>query len=269
MTMIVLIALHALVIAGVSATLAYIVMRWSFSSKRHAKLAERFNGLSVVGLNSGILLALGLAFIFNDISTVHSRAKTAVLQEADAIRTLGRMSLNIDPSVGIPLMAATKEYTEAVLNKEWLAMRRDTSEDIRSGASSALTPLTVMSDIVYSSENIAKLPTVTSTHLAGLVSRIREQRLQRIDASDFSMGLRGYLLVSITLITTAVLFTLTMLTKPSAQFISNFFLFLVTFLAAYLAFSSQNPFHDLDAISPLPLQEAFDRLNAMTLTRQK
>ena len=269
MTTIALLTLYVLVIGSISAAISYGIMQWSFSLKRHAKLAERFNGMPVVTLNAGILLALGLAFVFNDISAVRARAKTSVLQEADAIRTLGRMSLNIDPTVGAPLMTATKQYTENVLQKEWPAMRQDTAEDIRSGASSALAPLTVMSDIVYSVENIAKLPTVTSMHLANLVTRIREQRLQRIDASGFSMGLRGYMLVAITLLATSTLFSLSLLSKPAAQFISNFFLFFVILLTSYLAFISQNPFRGLDAINPLPLQEALDRLNAMTLTRGK
>jgi hypothetical protein len=126
-----------------------------------------------------------------------------------------------------------------------------------------------MSDIVYSPESIAKLPTVTSMHLANLVSRIREQRLQRIDASDFSMGLRGYMLVAITLLATSVLLSLSMVTKPASQFISNFYLFFVTLAAAYIAFLSQNPFFGLDAVKNIPLQEALDRLNNMALTRER
>jgi hypothetical protein len=269
MTSIALIILNFLMIVGASWLISYIIRRWSFSPKRHAKLSARYDGMSIAGLNSGaiILLSLGLAFVFSDISAVHTRAKNATIQEADAIRTLGRMSLNIDPTIGVPLMASVREYSAAVLEKEWPALRRGSSDAIRSGASSALTSLTVMSDIVYSPEHIAKLPTVTSTQLASLVTRIREQRLQRIEASDFGMGLRGYMLVAITLVTTSALLSLSMLTKPETQFISNFFLFFVTLLASYLAFVSQNPYFGLDVVSNMPLREALDRLKNMTLTR--
>jgi hypothetical protein len=271
MTTIALGILNFLMIIGVSWLISYVIMRWSFSAKRNAKLVERYHNMPIAGLNSGaiILLALGLAFIFSDISTVRSRAKASTLQEADAIRTLGRMSLNIDQTVGVPLMASAREYTASVLEKEWPAMSQGTSDAIRSGVSSALTPLTRMSDIVYSPESIAKLPTVTSMHLANLVSRIREQRLQRIDASDFSMGLRGYMLVAITLLATSVLLSLSMVTKPASQLISNFYLFFVTLAAAYIAFLSQNPFFGLDAVENIPLQEALDRLNNMALTRER
>ena len=269
MTSIALLILNSLMIIGVCSLISYVIMRWSFSAKRNARLVERYHNLPIAGLNSGaiILLSLGLAFIFSDISTVRIRAKAAVLQEADAIRTLGRMSLNIDPTVGIPLMASAREYTAVVLEKEWPALNQGSSDAIRSGVSSALSPLTRLSDIVYSPESIAKLPAVTSMHLANLVSRIREQRLQRIDASDFGMGLRGYMLVVITLLATTVLLSLSMLTRPASQFISNFCLFFVTLTAAYLAFLSQNPFFGLDAVTDAPLREALDRLNSMTLTR--
>lgn len=263
--------MNFLMLVGISGLIAYSIMRWSFSKKRHARLVDRYHNLPIAGLNSGaiILLSLGLAFIFSDISTVRTRAKAATLQEADSLRTLGRISINIDPAIGLPLMESTKEYTAAVLEKEWPALRRGSSDEIRGGLSSALGPLARMSDIVYSSENIAKLPPVTSMHLGNLVSRIREQRLQRIDASGFGMGLRGYLLVSITLFATAALLSLSMLTKPASQFISNFFLFFVTLSAAYIAFLSQNPFFGLDAVTKMPLQEALDRLNAMTLARHR
>jgi hypothetical protein len=269
MISIALIVLNFLMIIGISWLISYVIMRWCFSAKRNARLVERYHNMPIAGLNSGaiILLSLGLAFIFSDISTVRSRAKASTLQEADAIRTLGRMSLNIDPAVGIPLMTSAREYTAAVLEKEWPALNRGSADAIRSGVSSALPPLTLMSDIVYSPESIAKLPTVTSMHLANLVSRIREQRLQRIDASNFGMGLRGYMLVAITLLATTVLLSLSMLTKPASQFISNFCLYFVTLAAAYLAFISQNPFFGLDAVDNTPLREALDRLNSMTLTR--
>jgi hypothetical protein len=83
------------------------------------------------------------------------------------------------------------------------------------------------------------------------------------------MGLRGYMLVAITLLATSVLLSLSMLTKPASQFISNFYLFFVTLAAAYIAFLSQNPFFGLDAVKNIPLQEALDRLNNMALTRER
>jgi len=261
--------LNFLLIGVLSASIAYAIMRWSFSPTRHVELARKFDGTNISGLNSGaiILLSLGIAFVFSDISNVHIRAKTSLLQEADAVRTLGRLALNIDSSVGAPLMAATRNYTSDVLHKEWPALQQGNSQAIRKGESSALQPLTVMSDIVYAPENLTRLPAITSMHLGNLVTRIREQRLLRIDASDFSIGIRGLLLASITLLASSALLSLAMLTKPSVQYLSNFLLYLVTLLALFLAYIAQNPFSGLDIISSAPMQEALDRLTNMQLTR--
>jgi hypothetical protein len=232
-------------------------------------LIENYNGINISGLNSGaiILLALVLAFVFNQISTTHQSAKFAVLKEADALRTLGRISLNIDPDVGVPLMAATRLYTQTVIEKEWPKLNQGNSAAIHQGSGSALPALTEMSDIVYSSATLAKLPSVITSQLGQLVTRIRENRLMRIDASTFSIGITGLILAIITLVASSVLVSLTSLWKAPVQFISNFSLFLVTLTAMYLAFASQNPFAGLDSVVDTPLREALDRLKNMHLAK--
>jgi hypothetical protein len=261
--------LNFLLIALLSASISYAIMRWSFSPKRHAELAHKFGGMNIAGLNSGaiILLSLSIAFVFSDISSAHTRAKTSLFQEADALRTLGRLALNIDSSVGAPLMAATRDYTSSVLQTEWPVLQQGKPQAIRTGENSALRPLTVISDIVYSPENLTRLPVVTSMQLSTIVARIREQRLLRIDASEFSIGIRGLLLAGVTLLASSTLLSLAMLQKPSVQYLSNFFLYVVTLAALYLAYNEQNPFAGLDVVSSAPLQEALDRLINMQLTR--
>jgi len=139
--------LFFLLIVLISAVIAYLIMRWCFSPKRHAELVHKFDGINISGLNAGaiVLLSLGIAFVFSDISNIHIRAKTSLLQEADAVRTLGRISLNIEPEVGAPLMEATRAYVSSVLQKEWQAMQQGDALSIRQGTKSALTSLTVMS----------------------------------------------------------------------------------------------------------------------------
>jgi hypothetical protein len=258
------------IIFAVSAGIAYLIMRWTFSEKRHAKLVHRYTDINVT-VNSGaiVLLSLGLAFVFGDISGVRSRAKLAILQEADAIRTIGRMSLTLDPSIGAPLMKSAREYTKAVLEKEWPQLALGTPDEIRNGQHSALAPLTVMSDIVYVPSNLSKMPNASSAQLTSLITRIREQRLLRIDASSHSIGLRSALLAAITTLASCVIVSLVNLHRRGAQFISNFILFALTASVFYLAVISQNPFAGPDLLSNGPIQEAFDRLNNMRLTLVK
>ena len=261
--------LNFLLIAVLSASIAYAIMRCCYSPTRHPELARKFDGMNIAGLNAGaiVLLSLSLAFAFSDISNVHLRAKTSLLQESDALRTMGRLALNIDSSVGVPLMAATRDYASNVLQKEWPAMQQGNPQAIRKGENSALQPLIAMSDIIYSAENLARLPTVTSVQLGALVTRVREQRLLRIDASDFSVSIRGQILACITLLASSTIISLAFLTKPFGQCLSNFLLYFVTLTSFYLAYSAQNPFAGLDAVSGAPMQEALDRLINMRLTR--
>jgi hypothetical protein len=261
------IALNLLIILALSAGIAYLIMRWTFGEKRHSKLLYRYADINVT-VNSGaiVLLSLGLAFIFGDISGVRSRAKLAVLQEADAIRTIGRMSLTLDPSIGVPLMKSAREYTKAVLEKEWPQLARGTPDEIRTGKHSALTPLTVMSDIIYVPANLLKLPNASSMQLSSLITRIREQRLLRIDASSHNIGLRSAILAAITTLASCVIVSLVNLHRRGSQFLSNFVLFAMTMSVFYLAFITQNPFSGPDFVSNSPIQEAYDRLNNMRLT---
>jgi hypothetical protein len=265
----ILVLIHLTLIALLSAGLAYLIMRWTFSPSRHDCLSQHYNGMNIAGLNSGaiMLLALGLAFVFNQISTTHQAAKLAVLQEADALRTLGRISINIDPSVGMPLLNATRLYTQTVIDKEWPKLNQGKSVVIRQGVDSALQPLTEMSDIVFASGNLSKLPAATSNQLSQLVTRVREKRLIRIDASTFSIGVRGLILAVITLAASSALISLALLTKRRMQFVSNFALFVVVLTAMYLAFAGQNPFAGLDFLVDAPLRDALDRLNSIQVTK--
>jgi predicted permease len=56
MTSIALIILNFLMIVGASWLISYIIRRWSFSPKRHAKLSARYDGMSIAGLNSGAII---------------------------------------------------------------------------------------------------------------------------------------------------------------------------------------------------------------------
>ena len=259
--------LSFLLIILFSATVAYLIMRWCFSPKRHAELVHKFDGINISGLNAGaiVLLSLGIAFVFSDISNIHIRAKASLLQEADAIRTLGRISLNIDSEVGEPLMAATRTYVSDVLQKEWPAIHQGSARSIRKSSHNALTALTVMSDIAYDPYTLAKVPALTASQLGNLVMRIRAERLIRIEISEYRIGSRGLILATLTLIASCVILSMAMLKKPAAQYLCIFSFFVISLSALYLAYASQNPFAGLDAISNAPLQEALDRLKVMKL----
>ena len=254
---------------GLGILIAYLIQKLTFNRRLHPILVKKYKGIPVAGVNSGsvIFLSLTLAFMFSEISTNARTAHVAVIQEADALRTIGRMSLNINPMVGKPLLEATKSYTEAVLDKEWRAMQTQNTESLRQLNTSALFPLTVMSDITFSPETQKLLPLNMSTHLISQVTKIRELRLIRIESSQYDVGIPKRLLVLLMMLATSIILSLATLESTSTQFISNFLLFSTTFLALITASVEQNPFSGFGLISQASLQEALERLGSMTTTR--
>jgi hypothetical protein len=60
-----------------------------------------------------------------------------------------------------------------------------------------------------------------------------------------------------------ILLTLSAVSKRPVQIVSNFTLLLLTLISLLVVYTQQNPFSALDAITPLPLQEALQRLELM------
>jgi len=121
--------LLALGLTFVSYLIAFLIAYVTFRPSLNTKLVGMFDGIVFINHGSLIFLSLSLAFIFSDVAQVNTKARAAVISEADALRTLGRISLSLDPRVGDPLMATLKQYTHAVLQKEWPEMQRTAGAD--------------------------------------------------------------------------------------------------------------------------------------------
>src|SRR5262245_21595440 len=71
-----------------------------------------------------VLFSLFAAFLANDVQHRAAEAKTAVLREADGIRTILRLSEALG-APGAPLKAAVVDYGKSVLDKEWPRMQME------------------------------------------------------------------------------------------------------------------------------------------------
>lgn len=246
--------------------LAFLIAFVTFRPYWHAKLVDMFGGIQNINLGSVIFLSLSLAFVFSDVAQVHLRARAAVLSEADALRTLGRLSLSLDARVGDPLMAAVQNYTQDVLKKEWPAMSRLGGAAFSTDESSALGPLTRMSDIVSNPQNQLLLNAPMSNQLILLTNRVREQRLLRAEASRYTIGYPRLGLVLFLLAVAVAVLTLSAISKRPMQIFSNFTLLWLALISLLMVYTQQNPFAALDHVSPLPLEEALQRLHVMKKT---
>jgi hypothetical protein len=255
--------LLALGLTFVSYLLAFFIAHVTFRPSLNTKLVGMFDGIVFINHGSLIFLSLSLAFIFSDVAQVNVKARAAVISEADALRTLGRISLSLDRRVGEPLMATLKQYTQDVLQKEWPEMRRSAGADLSISESSALAPLTKLSDIVFNPHNQSLLTPALTGQLISYTNRIREQRLLRIEFSRYSIGYPRLGLILFLLSASVILLTLSAVSKRPVQIVSNFTLLLLTLISLLVVHTQQNPFAALDAVSPLPIEEALRRLELM------
>lgn len=247
----------------ISFLIAFLIARMTFRPSLNKKLNDNFNGIVFINHGSLIFLSLSLVFIFSDISQVSAKARATVISEADAIRTLGRISLSLDGRVGDPLMATLKQYTQDVLQKEWPEMQSSAGAELSISEASALAPLTKISDIAFNPQNHSLLSPALTNQLISFTNRIREQRLLRIEFSRNSIAYPRIGLIIFLLSASVIVLTLSAVSKRPLQIISNFTLLWLTLISLLVVSTQQNPFAALDAISPLPLQEALQRLEVM------
>lgn len=78
----------------------------------------------------GVLFALTLAFLANDTWNAHDRALNAVHQEAEALRSLGALAVQLPDSDRAALERAVTDYARVTVTEEWplLARRRSSPE---------------------------------------------------------------------------------------------------------------------------------------------
>jgi hypothetical protein len=105
-------------------------------------------------------------------------------------------------------------------------------------------------------------PALTN-QLISFTNRIREQRLLRVEFSRYHIGYPRLGLILFLLSASVILLTLSAVSKRPVQIVSNFTLLLLTLISLLVVYTQQNPFSALDAITPLPLQEALQRLELM------
>lgn len=145
-------------------------------------------------------------------------------------------------------------------------MQRSSVAELSASESSALAPLTKISDIVFNPQNQSILSPALTNQLISFTNRIREQRLLRVEYSRYNIGYPRLGLVLFLLSASVILLTLSAVSKRPVQIVSNFTLLLLTLISLLMVYSQQNPFAALDAISSLPLQEALERLELMKKT---
>ena len=133
--------------SGVFAGLVYVLL----AKEPTCSWIKRFSGVQADGVNqaSPALLVLCIAFLLNDVSQIRQKASDTLLLEADILRTMGRVSVNLSRDLGEPLQHLLLSYSDSVLRDDWPGMQHGVRGS-NTAPPASLTKIIAVSDFVYS-----------------------------------------------------------------------------------------------------------------------
>lgn len=240
-----------LLVLGILATfLTAVLLLWLCSFSRLAPFFRSLNNLSpqVVAI-VGILFALYTTFFASDIWNIRDRAQTAIQQEAEAMRSLLRLAEQQSPEIGMPIIAALRDYARVTIQVEWplLAQGQPPSEQ-------ALDSWRHLLRTVLAEPVVKGAPASVHAVLLQDVERVQVARYQRLAQSQkhgdplkwFAVACLG----AFTLLTVALVHLDNWRTQLAALLIYSAAIS-VSFAAAYL---QRSPFQ-VFVVSPQPIAE--------------
>jgi hypothetical protein len=79
---------------------------------------------SAVFLQLGVIYAVLLAFVFNEVWSEYNTAADAINQECGSLHGVSILATSLPPAAGTPIELALRKYLAAVIESEWPAMQR-------------------------------------------------------------------------------------------------------------------------------------------------
>ncbi|MDE3028315.1 MAG: hypothetical protein KGH84_07955, partial [Paracoccaceae bacterium] len=110
--------------AVLGTALAVVVLNWLMVSSPYVVWVASLRGVASPFTNVvGVLFGLTVAFLSNDTWTAHDRARSSVLREADALRSLDILASGLEGATRARLKGAIATYAAASAG-EWPALSR-------------------------------------------------------------------------------------------------------------------------------------------------
>ena len=245
---------------------------------------KRFSGMQASGVNqaSSALLVLCIAFLLNDVSQIRQKASDTLLLEADILRTMGRVSVNLSRDVGEPLQHLLVAYSDSVLHDDWPRMQRGFSgsiiinyfrdgygggdglrtHDSNNATPASLTKIIAISDFVYSNLDRLGHPLINQQMVAS-VQKLRELRLQRLELSMKHPTFEKVLLGLFFSLNAVLVLLLTHADRPRALFAAVFLFSWLSLTSLFTVTIMHNPYSGTDPLTPSPIAAAAERLRVM------
>ena len=237
---------------------------WLLTNERTGAWIRKYSGMQSSGVNqaSSALLVLSVAFILNDVGQIRSKASDVLLQEADVLRTMGRISVNLRHDLGEPLQGMLTAYAEATLNVDWPQMEKGTGGHLTASQGSLAHAIQI-SDFLFSKLDDIGHPMLSSQLVHG-VQQLRALRLQRIELSVKHPSFEKVALSLFFCLIAICVLTLTHGEKPRALRASVFLFSWLTMTTLYAILNMHNPYVGISPVTNAPIASAFDRLKVMS-----
>lgn len=224
---------------------------------------KRFAGMQASGVNqaSSALLVLCIAFLLNDVGQIRQKASETLLLEADILRTMGRVAVNLPRDVGEPLQNLLVAYSDAVLNEDWPRMQNGT-RDQNNAAFGSLPKVIGISDFIFSKLDQFGHPQISQQMLSS-IQKLRELRLQRIELSLKHPTTEKVALGLFFCLNAILVLMLTHADRPRPLFAATFLFTWLSVSALYTVLIMHNPYSGIDPIARAPIAAASERLKVM------
>src|SRR5262245_23605131 len=85
---------------------------------------------SVVFLQLGVVFAVLLAFVFNEVWSQYNEAAKAIDLEISAMHAVAMIAATLEPAQAKTILAAEKAYLEAVVHREWPMLAQNRMRDL-------------------------------------------------------------------------------------------------------------------------------------------
>jgi hypothetical protein len=250
--------LLGVVIVGVSVLLAHVGLRLV---RRRVPLPVLQTQHEVAGFIIGVLgaiYAVLLAFVVVVMWNQFEDAKVVVEQEANQLIDLSRMAAGLPAAAQKPALDGLRSYARAVLDEEWQTMA-DGRESQR--AQKAMDGLwQVYSQMEPQSNRESALYAESLDRL----SNVSDSRRLRLHASSNDMPLIVQVLLWLgALVTVSFTYFFGVKSIRSQALMTAALAGEIAFLL-FLIVALDNPFHGYVRLSPEPIEQALERIQAMT-----
>jgi len=235
------------------AVLAVIIIAWLLDESPISNWFKASEGIVVSFITvPAFLFGMAISTLSNSIWDSHVSANLSLINESTAVRTLTSIASVLPANDGLNLKVATKQYVNAVLTKEWPAMKIANPV----GKTIARSEFENLNDVANKIAMQTNQRSAIESRLITSIDSLRHERLLRLslayDSTNFSRWPSVFILSFLLMITVGLL----QLRSPRAMRISLTMGSLCigsTMLFLYLNIS---PYYGLNPVEPQILEES-------------